>query len=132
MTNSTTYGLFYQNLALQNNVSLIAVYYNVTFAAFDGGRGYKTSRLETKPALTIQPTVVIDGVAITFKELPIWGNNDWSLGLTETDLNKLEYFGLATSGEYALNADPDKYIAEVKAIISNFQSDLLKALKAEL
>lgn len=132
MTDKKVYGTFYQNLSAQNGVSLIAVYYNLTFAWFDGGRGYKTSRLETKPALSIQPTVVIDGVTITFGELPIWGNNDWSMGLTQTDLNKLEYFGLATSGEYALQANADKYIAEVKAIISNFQTDLIQALKEEL
>jgi len=132
MTNKKVYGTFYQNLSVKSGVNLIAVYYNITFAAFDGGRGYKTSRLETKPVLSIQPTVVIDGVSITFGDLPIWGNNDWSLGLTQTNLNKLEYFGLATSGDYALQADPDKYIAEVKAIISNFQNDLIQALKEKM
>jgi hypothetical protein len=132
MTNKKVYGTFYQNLSVQNDVSLIAVFYNITFASFDGGRGYSSSKLETKPNLTIQPTVVIDGVTITFGDLPIWGNNDWSLGITETDLDKLEYFGLATSAEYAIKADPDKYISEVKAIISNFQTDLIQALKEEL
>jgi hypothetical protein len=132
MTNKKVFGTFYQNLSVQNDVSLIAVYYNITFASFDGGRGYSSAVLETKPNLTIQPTVVIDGVTISFGDLPIWGNNDWSLGIAETDLDKLEYFGLTTSAEYAIKADPEKYIAEVKAIISNFQTDLIQALKAEL
>lgn len=132
MTDKKVYGTFYSNLSAKNGVNLIAVYYNITFASFDGGRGYNTSKLTIQPNLTIQPTIVIDGVTITFRDLPIWGNNDWSLGIVETDLDKLDYFGLATSGEYAIKADADKYITEVKAIISNFQKDLIHALKEEL
>lgn len=131
-TSKKVFGNFYQNLVSQNDVNLISVNYYITFASFDGGRGYKSARLETQPVMSINPVVTIWGAKISFGKIPIWGDADWSLGIAETDLDKLEYFGLATSAEYAIKADPDKYIAEVKAIIQNFQDDLVAALKAEI
>lgn len=131
------YANFYQKLATQENVNLINVNYNITFAAFDGSRGYSSASLETKPVLAILPLFSMTNPKgsfsfITVEGGPIWGNEGWSLGIKETDLNKLDYFGLATSADYAIEADPDKYIAEVKAIIMNFQTDFVAALKAEL
>lgn len=131
------YANFYQKLATQENVNLINVTYNITFAAFDGSRGYSSASLETKPVLAILPYFTLTNPKgsisfITVEGGPIWGNEGWSLGIRETDLNKLDYFGLATSADYAVEADPDKYIAEVKAIIMNFQTDFVAALKAEL
>jgi len=131
------YANFYQKLATQENVNLLNLSYNITFAGFEGSRGYSSDSLETQPFLSIFPMISLvnpKGAAsfITVSEGPIWGNGDWSLGIKETDLNKLDYFGLATSADYAIEADPDKYIAEVKAIIMNFQTDLVAALKAEL
>ena len=131
------YANFYQKLATQENVNLINVTYNITFAAFDGSRGYSSASLETKPVLAILPYFTLTNPKgsisfITVEGGPIWGNEGWSLGIRETDLNKLDYFGLATSADYAIEADPDKYIAEVKAIIMNYQTDFVAALKAEL
>ena len=131
------YANFYQKLATQENVNLINVNYNITFAAFDGSRGYSSASLETKPVMAILPVFTLTNPKgsisfITVEGGPIWGNEGWSLGIRETDLNKLDYFGLATSADYAVEADPDKYIAEVKSIIMNFQTDFVAALKAEL
>ncbi len=131
------YANFYQKLATQENVNLLNISYNITFAGFDGSRGYSSARLETQSLLSVFPMISLvnpKGSAsfITVDEGPIWGNEGWSLGIKETDLNKLDYFGLATSANYAIEADPDKYIAEVKAIIMNFQTDFVAALKAEL
>ncbi len=130
-------GNFYQKLSSQENVNLLSIGYNITFASFEGSRGYKSARLETSPALSIQPyiTLINPKGAFSFISVgggPIWGNGGWDLGLKETELNKLEYFGLATSAKYAVEADPDKYIAEVKSIIENFQINLVKALKEQL
>lgn len=131
------YANFYQKLATQENVNLLNISYNITFAGFEGNRGYSSARLETQPLLSVFPMISLvnpKGSAsfITVEGGPIWGNEGWSLGIKETDLNKLDYFGLATSADYAIEADPDKYIAEVKAIIMNFQTDFVAALKAEL
>ncbi len=131
------YANFYQKLATQENVNLLNLSYNITFAGFEGSRGYSSARLETQPLLSILPVLTLVNPKGSFSFIsiengPIWGNEGWSLGIKETDLNKLDYFGLATSADYAIEADPDKYIAEVKAIIMNFQTDLVAALKAEL
>ncbi len=128
---------FYQKLATQENTNILAVGYNITFAGFDGSRGFNSARLETSSELTINPVIMLINPKgafsfISMEKGPIMGNNDWSMGVKETDLNKLEYFGLATSAKYAIQADPDKYVSEVKAIIMNYQTDMVKALKAEL
>lgn len=131
------YANFYQKLSTQENVNLISIGYYITFAGFEGSRGYSSARLETSAALSIQPVIMLTNPkgAFAFASMeggPIWGNNDWSLGLKETELNKLEYFGLATSAKYAIQADPDKYVAELKSIIMNYQSGLVNALKSNL
>ena len=131
------YGNFYQKLSTQENVNLLSIGYFITFAGFEGSRGYSSARLETSAALSVQPYIMLVNpkgafAFLTMDRGPIWGNNDWSLGLKETELNKLEYFGLATSAKYAIQANPDKYIAELKAIIMNYQVALVKAIKENL
>lgn len=137
LSTSKVPGTFYQKFASENEVNLISIGYYLTYASFDGGRGYKRAYLETQPVLSVNPVITLSNPKgtigfITIGKGPFWGTGDWSLGLRETDLNQLEYFGLATSAEYAVEANADKYIEEVKDIVMNFQVDLVEALKAEL
>lgn len=125
---------FYQKLATLEDVNLISISYYVTFASFDGGRGYKNAVLQTNSVMSVNPVITIINPKGTYSYIammkgPIWGGADWSLGVKQTDLNDLEYFGLATSAKYVIEADPDKYIKELKDIIMNYQVAIAKALK---
>ncbi len=145
-TNKTIYtcshlfksGLFYQNMFSKEKINLITVSYNVTYANFDGGRGYKKITLETKPMLAVNAKVTImpakgKAIYITY-EKPIIGSTDWSLGLDEVRDNESSavLFGLARSAGYVLSVDSKKYLDEVTEIINALQNDVIAALKEEM
>ena len=128
---------FYQKLSTLEDVNLISISYYITFASFSGGRGYKNAVLQTNSVISVMPIITIVNPKGTYSYIamekgPIWGGVDWSLGVKQTDLNDLEYFGLATSAEYVIEADPDKYIKELKDIIMNYQVAIAKALKENM
>ena len=132
-------GLFYGNLSKKEKVNLISVKFLVSFATFDGGRGFKSINLSTKPllALSLQATLVTANGSINFisyAKLPAVGGEDWSLGLKKGKDNRsdAEFFGLARSADFELTADSDKYLAEVRAMISALQKDIAKQIKAKL
>ncbi|NPD45728.1 hypothetical protein [Lentimicrobium sp. S6] len=137
-TNITTMGNFYQKLVLKENYNLMMVDFYVTFASFDGGRGYKSINLQTNAvmAVSVMIYVITPGgkVEIYYKDMPVWGNADWSLGLEEVKENAStsEWLGLARSGEYYIMADPKKYITEAKSMIRALQNDFIKGIKTEL
>lgn len=132
-------GLFYGNLASRENFNLLRVNFYVSFASFDGGRGYKDIKLSTKPVLAVSATVQLvtsNGSfnEIYYKKLPAWGSAEWSLGIDKSKDNKhtAEFLGLARSAEYQITADETKYLAEVKYIINHLQKDIAQAIKENL
>lgn len=137
-TNIMTMGNFYQKLMQKEKYNILSVHFYLTFASFDGGKGYKNISLQTNAvmALSVQVYVMTPGgkVEIFYKKMPIWGNADWSLGLEEVKDNAStsEWLGLARSGEYYIMADPEKYYTEAKSMIGSLQKDIIKGMKAEL
>lgn len=132
-------GNFYGKLASKENVNLLSVAYQVTFASFDGGRGYKDIKLSTNPVVAVSVSVSLitpNGAfnKIFYDKLPAWGSADWSEGIEKSKDNKstAEFLGLARSAEYEVTADSQKYLGEVKAIIGNLQKDIVKNIAASL
>jgi len=137
-SNIVSMGNFYQKMVLKENYNLMMVNFFITFASFDGGKGYKNISLQTNAvlALSVQVNVMTPSgkVEVYYKNMPVWGNADWSLGLEEVKDNAStsEWLGLARSGEYYVMADKEKYISEAKSMISNLQKDIIKGMKVEL
>ena len=133
LTSKKIYGNFYGNLISSENVNLISVAYYVTFAAFDGGKGYKDIKLATKPALSINPVVYIStpkGTStITVGKGPFWGNSGWSAGIVETDSHDGAFWGISSKAKYSIDVKPELYLGEIKAITKNFQKDLVQVIK---
>jgi hypothetical protein len=132
-------GNFYQKLATKENFNLLSIQFFVSFASFDGGRGYKDISLATNPVLAISATVKLitpNGAANTifFKDFPVWAGSEWSEGIEKGKDNKnsAEAFGLARSAEYEIRANSDRYLNEVKDIISNLQKDIVEGIKTSL
>jgi len=136
MTNAKIPGNFYQKVSKNENVNMISIGYTIGFASFEGSKTMSKNRLTTTAGLSITPTIYIVNPKglfawITFNK-PVEGNNDWSKGLEETDSRDGSYWGLSSKGEYSLSADEAKYVAELKAIVSNLQKDLAAHIKAEI
>lgn len=138
-SNIITSGNFYQKLCTKENYNLLLFDFKVTFAYFDGGKGYKDVKLATKPAMAITVTVSLitpNGAfnKVYYSKLPVWGNEGWSEGINKTKDNKndSELLGLARSADYEITANSNKYITEVSAIISNLQKDIVKHIKEQL
>lgn len=137
-TNIITMGNFYQKLMQKEKFNIMSVNFYVTFASFDGGKGYKNITLQTNAvmALSVKVYVMTPGgkVELYYKDMPIWGGADWSLGLNEVKDNAStsEWLGLARSGEYYVMADPEKYISEAKSMIKALQNDIINGIKSEL
>ena len=132
-------GNFYQKLSSKENFNLLSIRFYVSFASFDGGRGYKDIKLATNPVLAISASVQLvtpNGAfnKIFFKKLPVWAGSGWSEGITKGKDNKndAEAFGLARSAEYEIQANSDQYLHEVRAIISNLQKDIVDGIKENL
>ena len=51
---------------------------------------------------------------------------------TRDNKSDADFFGLARSAGYEINANSDAYIKEVNAIISHLQKDIIKGIKSEL
>ncbi len=129
-------GNFYQKLATKEKYNLLIINFYITFASFDGGKGYKDIKLSTKPVLAISAKVHLvsaNGASnwLTYNKLPVWGSDTWSEGLNKSKDNKnaSEVLGLARSAEYEITANSNKYLNEVKSIIRNFQKDIVRGLK---
>lgn len=138
-SNAIKSGLFYGNLSKKEKVNLISVRFLLSFATFDGGRGYKSINLSTEPllSLSMQATLVTANNSINFisyAKLPARGGKGWSQGLKKSKDNRsnAEFFGLARSADFELTADSEKYLAEVRAMISGLQKDIAKQIKAKL
>jgi hypothetical protein len=132
-------GLFYGKLATKENYNLLSVNFYVTFASFDGGKGYKDVKISTKPVMSVSVQLALvtpNGSAnyITYDKQPVWASADWSEGITTLKDNSAsaEFWGLAASADYQIKANSEKYMSEAKSIITNFQKDIVKNLKGEL
>lgn len=133
----TVYGNFYNDIVLKEKYNLMFVNYYVSFAAFDGGNGYKKAVLETKPVIAVKVNLglmTVGGKVEWSYEKEIWAGDDWvkEMGKVKDNQGTAEFWGLARSADYAVVADSDKYLAEVGSIISNLQKDMVKNLKTEL
>jgi hypothetical protein len=130
-------GLFNQNLSKKTKTNLIQLSYIIGFASFDGDKGYKGKLyLTTKPGLTISPSLNIinpkGAWGSVYFEDAISANNNWSKGIEEIKSKDGSWLGLSSSADYALNADEDLYIAELKAAIMALQTAMVNALAEEL
>jgi hypothetical protein len=136
ITASRIYGNFYQAAADQG-FNIMFVNFKVTFATFDGGKGYKDVKLATKPVIAVKATVTIvspKGAGYLSYKKDVWGGVDWvkEMGKVKDNESSAEFFGLARSVDYAVTANSEAYLAEVKAIISNLQKDIVKNIKSSL
>lgn len=132
-------GNFYGKLSNKENYNLLIVNFYVSFASFDGGRGYKDIKLATKPvmAVSVKINLVTPNGAynkLYYKDLPLWAGASWSEGIVKTKDNKStsEFLGLARSADYSITANSEKYITELKEIIDGFQKDIAKNIKENL
>lgn len=129
-------GNFYAKTA-NEGYNLMGISFHVTFASFDGGKGYKDVKLSTQPVIAVKATIGVGspggGGGVTYKK-DVWGSADWvkEMGKIKDNKGDAEFFGLARSADFAVIADSDAYLAEVKAIISNLQKDIVKNIKSTL
>lgn len=137
--NRVTSGLFFQNMAKKEKFNLLTIHYNISFATFDGGKGYKSISLSTNPVMAVNATAMIyttdmGWIPLYFKKMPVWAGVSWSEGVFKTDDNKsaADFLGLARSGEYVIKANSEKYINELESIILKIQKDMVEQLSNEL
>ncbi|RLD26794.1 MAG: hypothetical protein DRI54_02185 [Bacteroidetes bacterium] len=128
-------GNFYQKLSTKEEANLIIMNFNLTFASFEGSKGYKDIKLATKSDLTVSVKITLvtpNGAfnKVYYSKLPIWAGSDWSEGIEKVSENNGEFWGLSSSADYQITANSDQYISEVKAIIENLQKDIVKGIKS--
>lgn len=129
-------GNFYNSAAKKANVNMININYMIRFASFEGKKSMSKNKLTTTAGLSIQPSVSITNPKgawgwVVF-DRPIEGDNDWSLGLVETDSRDGSFWGLSSKGEYSIHADEAKYIEELREIVLNAQKAIVAQIKASL
>ncbi len=133
INDKTITGTFFQKVAKKTNTNIILVKYNVTFASFKGGKGFKSINLSTNAYMTILPQITIytpKGIISGIKFSKIWvANNRWlsEKGISEID-SKSNIIGNGSKSEYVAYAEDQLYTAELKATISKFQKDLASLL----
>ncbi len=136
-TSKLVYGNFYQKLVESEACNLLFVNFKITFAYFDGGKGYKSVKLDTKPAIAVKATIGLinakGGGQIAYKD-DVWGSDTWvkEMGKTKDNQGAADFFGLARSADYAIIANSDAYLNELSSIISNLQKDIVAGLKESL
>ena len=128
---------FYQRLSSKESTNLISIGYTVRFAAFNGQHvGLSKNRLETHAALSITPSIMIVNPKGSFSWITvgenIWGNSGWAEGLVKTSSRDGSFVGLSSSADYAVAANQDQYIAELKSIVSNLQKSIVSVLKENM
>lgn len=130
MTWNPFLGNFYLKTASEG-FNLLGINYHVSFASFDGGKGYKDVKLSTQPVIAVNATAGISnpkgGGTVNYKK-SVWGSADWvsKMGKTKDNKGDAEFFGLARSADFAVTANSEAYLTELKAIISNLQKDMVK------
>lgn len=128
-------GTFYQNLAAKEKINLISIGYIVRFAQFDGkNSGLSKNSLTTTAGLMITPVISLVNPKGSFAWITydknIYGNNDWSNGLIKTGSRDGSALGLSSSADYAIDANQEKYLNELKQMIIYLQKDIANQLKA--
>ncbi|UTW66402.1 hypothetical protein KFE94_17400 [bacterium SCSIO 12643] len=128
-------GTFYQNLAAKEKINLISIGYIVRFAQFEGqNSGLSKNSLTTTAGLMITPVISLVNPKGSFAWITydknIYGNNDWSNGLIKTGSRDGSALGLSSSADYAIDANQEKYLNELKQLIIYLQKDIANQLKA--
>jgi hypothetical protein len=126
---------FYQNLATKEKVNLISIGYTIRFAQFSGSHsGLSKNTLTTTAGLMITPVIGLVNPKGSFSwityEKSIYGNNEWSKGLIETNSKDGSALGLSSSADYAINANQKMYLNELKNMIIYLQKDIAKQIQA--
>lgn len=139
VTGSQIPGRFYLNLAAKEKFNLLSIRYTVSYASFDASRGYSTMSMEAKASMAVSVQVVLTtpNESINFvelKKIPIYGNGGWANGVEKVSDNKSlsESTGLAFSAGFEVKANSEAYIAELKAILTHLQQDIVDAIAAKL
>jgi len=119
------------------DVNTISINYKVRFANFEGiKKGLSENILKTQAGLSIIPTIEIINPkgkkSMVFVKKRIYGGNSWAKGMVKTSEKDGDWLGLSSSADYALAADSDAFIRELKSIIIAFQNDLIKGLEEEI
>lgn len=131
-------GNFYLKLAANEGYNLLSVNFYITFASFNGGKGYKDVKLSTQPVMSVSANISLINASggscwVNYEKLPVWASGDWAEEFVKGKDNQsdAEFFGLARSAEYQITANSEKYLAEARSIISNLQNDIVKLLSSE-
>ena len=124
-------------LSKKEDVNTISINYKVRFANFEGiKKGLSENTLKTKAGLSIIPTIVINNPkgkkSIVYAKKRIYGGNSWAKGLVKTSERDGDWLGLSSSADYALAADSEAFIQELKNIIMAFQNDLINGMQQEM
>jgi len=130
-------GSFLYKTAMKEKVNLMSVDFYISFASFDGGRGYKDISIEVNPVIAVNMVVQLYGPKggknfVEYKKLPVWGGTDWSMGVEKTKENDGSFWGLSSSADFQVTANAEKYMEEVSSIIQNLQKDMVQGIKEEL
>ncbi|MFZ6051403.1 hypothetical protein [Halocola ammonii] len=131
-------GNFYMKLAGKEDYNLLNIHFYVTFANFDGGRGYKDIKLETEPVLSVAVQVQLITPNGAFNEVyykeNAWGSDQWSKEIERTKDNKssAEFLGLARSADFLISADQSLFLSELKQIIKAYQRDIASGIREEI
>lgn len=124
-------------LSGKEDVNTFSINYVVRFANFEGiKKGLSENTLNTKAGLSIVPTIEINNPkgkkSMVFAKKRIYGGNSWAKGMVKTSERDGDWLGLSSSADYALAADSEAFIQELKSIIMAFQNDLIKGMQKEM
>lgn len=124
-------------LSSKEDVNTISINYEVRFANFEGiKKGLSENTLKTKAGLSIVPSIVINNPkgkkSMVYVKKRIYGGNSWAKGMVKTSEKDGDWLGLSSSADYALAADSQTYLQQLKSIIIAFQNDLIKGLQQEM
>jgi len=130
-------GNFYQKLATKEDFNLLNIHFFVSFANFDGGRGYKDVKLETEPVMAVDVQITLitpkGGSQIYYKK-DAWGTGNWSKGIGKVKDNEstADWLGLARSADFVIDANQEEFLNELKQILNAYQRDIAAGIKEEL
>jgi ACT domain-containing protein len=134
-TNMIKSGIFYQKITDQG-FNFLNVRYYVNFVSFNGSRGYKDIKIASVPVISVNVEVDYNGPkgawqVFNYKKDIYSTNESWVKGMRKVKDNSADanFFGLASSFGYEVEADSEAYLAELESILTNLQKDIVKNLK---
>jgi len=123
-------------LSSKEDVNTISINYQVRFANFEGiKKGLSENILETQAGLSVVPVIEINNPkgkkSQVFVKKSIHGGDSWAKGMVKTAEKDGDWLELSSSADYALAADSEAFIQELKSMILSFQEDLIQGLQEE-